>query len=392
MKIISWFINIFTFNKKGKLKKIKQIAEQSDAESGTSVTVAAEMRKQFERDPHDIIIQKSQDHLNDLKIYVNYFSDEELLNKVYVQSKVIHDVFAENKELNYKSLEQFHTYYTTHLIDVLKQLKKKYDEKNLITRSKIKALKEIIAKSEEKLRKMSVDNKKLSNDKFKYGSFMTLLLTSIYNCIVKNFEDFRFKTKTQFQKLTFSATHGLDFAWELPHQLFKQITELVTDNDTDEKGNKKGSPYRYNGYLIERQLLGRLNREHYHVVFVGAFRMENQSDFFELFKISDTQNYFLIQPEYGLIKSVDINLLQPFMIDRKTKFGQLQEDIAENENQIRDLNFQMKENPIFTQDIKNTLNKYIETISKQELMTDFLQVDQHRKNLEAIMNLERLVI
>lgn len=391
MKIFNWFINIFTFGRKGKLKKVKQLTE-THVDPSTGETLVGAMQVQFQRDPHELIMQKSQEHLNDIKIYVNYFSEEELLNKVFIQSQVIHDVFAENKELNYKSLEQFHLYYTSHLLDVLKQLKKKYDEKNLITRSKIKAIKEFVSKNEEKLKKMTVDAKKASNDKYKYASFMTLLLTSIYNCIVKNFEDFRFKSKIQYQKLTFCATYGLDYAWELPHDVFKKVTELLTDDQKDEKGNPVGAPYRYNGYIIERPLLGRINRDHYHVSFLGAFRMDGHADFFELFRISDTENYFIVQAEYGLIRSVDIKLLQQYMVDRMTKIGQVQEDIIYNENQIRDLNFQMKENPVFTAEIKETLNKYIETISKQELMTDFTQVDQHRKNLEAIMNLERLAI
>lgn len=391
MKIFNWFINIFTFGRKGKLKKVKQLTE-THVDPSTGETLVGAMQVQFQRDPHELIMQKSQEHLNDIKIYVNYFSEEELLNKVFIQSQVIHDVFAENKELNYKSLEQFHLYYTSHLLDVLKQLKKKYDEKNLITRSKIKAIKEFVSKNEEKLKKMTVDAKKASNDKYKYASFMTLLLTSIYNCIVKNFEDFRFKSKIQYQKLTFCATYGLDYAWELPHDVFKKVTELLTDDQKDEKGNPVGAPYRYNGYIIERPLLGRINRDHYHVSFLGAFRMDGHADFFELFRISDTENYFIVQAEYGLIRSVDIKLLQQYMVDRMTKIGQVQEDIIDNENQIRDLNFQMKENPVFTPEIKETLNKYIETISKQELMTDFTQVDQHRKNLEAIMNLERLAI
>lgn len=391
MKIFNWFINIFTFGRKGKLKKLKQLTE-TQIDPSTGETLVSAMQVQFERDPHELIMQKSQEHLNDIKIYVNYFSEEELLNKVFIQTQVIHDVFAENKELNYKSLEQFHLYYTTHLLDVLKQLKKKYDEKNLITRSKIKAVKEFITKSEEKLKKMTVDSKKASNDKYKYASFMTELLTSIYNCIVKNFEDFRFKSKLQYQKFTFCATYGLDYAWEIPHDLFKKITELLTDDQKDDKGKPIGAPYRYNGYIIERPLLGRINRDHYHVAFLGAFRMDGQPDFFELFRISDTEHYFIVHAEYGLIRSVDIKLLQQYMVERMTKIGQVQEDITDNEKQIRDLNFQMKENPAFTSEIKETLNIYIDTISKQELMTDFSQVDQHRKNLEAILKLERLAI
>ena len=392
MKIINWFINIFTFGKKGKLKKLKQISEQdrANAEAANTGLVDA-MKVQFERDPHEIVMNKSQQHINDLKIYVNYFSEEDLLNKVFVQTQIIHDVFAENKELNYKSLEQFHLYYTTHLIEVLKQLKKKYDEKNLITRSKIKALKEVISKTEDKLKKITKDAKS-ANEKYKYASFMTLLLTSIYNCIVNNFEDFRFKSKIQYQKLTYGANFGLEYAWEIPLSVFKNVTEMLTDDAVDEKGIKTGSPYRYMGYTIERKLLGRLNREHYHVTFIGVFKLDGQSDFFELFQISDTEHYFIVHPEYGLMRTVNMELLKQYMAERTTKVGQLQEDIIDNENRIRTLTYEMKENPVFSNEINDTLNKYIETISKQELMTSFHEVDQHRKNLEAIMQLERLVI
>jgi hypothetical protein len=387
MGIVNWFINIFSFGKKGK-KKVKAIVSNSQQEQESMM---ASVAQQMQRDPHEMVMDLSQKHLNDLKIYVNYFSEEDLMEKVHTQTQVIHEVFNENKDLNYKQLEQFHMYYTDHLLEVLKNLKKKYDEKNLVFKSQIKALKEIVSKHQEKETKINVDNKKANNNKAQYASFITLCLTSIYNCIVTKFDDFRFKSKDQLLKLTYTYKYGLDFAWEVPMTIFEKVTELLTDEMTDSKGQKLGAPYKYNGYTIERNLLGRLNRHHYHVTFIGTFRLEGQEDYFELFQISDTEDYFIIHVEFGLLRFVDINVLSEFMKDRNTKLGQIVNTISENEDQIRDLTFKMKDTPRFTGEIKEMMNKYIETISKQELITDFSTVDHHRRNLEAIMELERMV-
>lgn len=80
-----------------------------------------------ETDPYIVILSDSNKRIDKLKIYKNYFNHI-LLDKIIMQSETVHNIFESNKELKYNKLEQFHYYYTDHLIELLDKIKSNKEE------------------------------------------------------------------------------------------------------------------------------------------------------------------------------------------------------------------------------------------------------------------------
>src|SRR3972149_8386142 len=132
MSVFTWIINIF----KKKKKDTISIEMNMDA--------ASLVQQHVQQSPTDIILQDSQDRINKLKIYGNYF-DNMILTNILNQTEVVHDVFLNNKELSFKKLEQYHYYYTDHLIELLQKLKTSKDENFAIINTQIKSIENKIA-------------------------------------------------------------------------------------------------------------------------------------------------------------------------------------------------------------------------------------------------------
>ena len=125
--MFTWIINIF----KGKKNRLKEqivisssdgtstaIISKHGVQNGTVNEITPEERNEIHRKK---VIKESTDKLNKLKIYVNYF-DFPYITSIYNQSLIIHDIFNSNKELNINKLDQFHMYYTDHLLELLQKI------------------------------------------------------------------------------------------------------------------------------------------------------------------------------------------------------------------------------------------------------------------------------
>lgn len=367
MVFFTWIVNIF--KKKSKVTIEQQIHDNEDKDTPTT---------KVQKDPFDIVINDSVNILADLKIFVNYFGDD-LLDKIHQQTNIVHDVFSGNRDLNYKKLEQFHYYYTAHLLELLRKLKKKKDEKHLVLNSQIKAVKDNYTKNKTKHQSIITNSvKKVDNNKAKYAEYISLQLTAIYNCLVSNLSDFRYKTKYNLH--TFVNEYGIDLAWNINSALFQQLTEFDKTNQ-----------YVYQEYTIERKLLGKLQKNLFKIQFIGVVKLDTQTDVFELYKIAETDDYFIFIHDTGIFKFINFDLLKPQCIDSNTRYGRLGTDLLDQENKLKQLQFKVKENTDASE-IHDVLEKYLATINGVELLDDFSKIDVERQNLQSILDLTRLEV
>lgn len=217
MIVWTWIIKLFKKN----VNK-KQLTSESDTDLKVNV------QQQIETDPYKIILADSSKRVNKMKVYTNFF-DNRYITDIQNQTEIIHDVFAANKNLAYKKLEQFHYYYTDNLVELLAKLKKSKEENMGVLTSQLKSIdnKINIRKKESKeISQSSVKN--LANNKIRYAQNMSLQITSIYNCMVDNFDDFRFKKKALFE--TYTKKFGTNLGWSLPSELFLSLIDYNPDN------------------------------------------------------------------------------------------------------------------------------------------------------------------
>lgn len=365
--MFTWIINIFRRNKKDTVT----LELQQEGNMAQSVT------QQIQQDPSVTILRESQTRINKLKVYANYF-DNRTLTDILNQSEVIHDVFENNKELSFKKLEQYHYYYTDHLLELLQKLKTSKDENIAIIASQVKSLENKIANGKKKSNQiLQGDIKKLNNDKSQYAQVMSLQLASIYNCMVDNFNDFRFKKRNALT--TYTAKNGTELAWSLPSELFLSLTDYKSENQ-----------YTWEDYHIERKLMGRLQKHLFLIDFVGVCYSGDSN--FEIFKFSDNDDYFIYIHAQGIFKFLEYRRIQDLCTTDNTKYGELCREVDEFEDKKVEIQSRLTEIKKVDSKVAATLKEYLKKIEDIELINTITEVDVERQNLQSILELTRIEI
>lgn len=364
--MFKWIINIF----KGTKKDTVSIDMEVDGTMSQSIT------KQIQTDPNEMVLKDSQDRINKLKVFANYF-DNRTLTDILNQTEVIHDVFANNKELSFKKLEQYHYYYTEHLIEMLQKLKMSKDENISVIASQVKSLNNKINNGKKKCEQIANGSSIKSNENAKYAQYMSLQLASIYNCMVDNFNDFRFKKRGSLT--TFTAKFGTDFAWSLPSDLFISLTDYNSANQ-----------YVWEDYHIERKLMGRIQKNLFHIEFIGICYSGDSN--FEIFKISDTDDYFMYIHAQGIFKFLEYRKIQDLCNKDNTKYGELMREIDAFEDKKVEIQSRLTEIKKVDSKVSETLKEYLKKIEDIELINTISEVDVERKNLQSILELTRIEI
>jgi len=367
MKAFTWIINIF------RKKKTDTVTLQLQEDGTMSSTIT----QQIKQDPAEIVLKESQDRINKMKIYARYF-DNRVLTDILNQTEVVHDVFVDNRELSYNKLEQYHYYYTDHLVELLQKLKTSKDENNGVITSQVKSLENKIANGKKRSLQILHENiKALNNDKAQYAQYMSLQLASIYNCMVDNFNDFRYKKRVALT--TYTAKNGTDLSWPLPSELFLQLTDYKSENQ-----------YQWEDYHIERKLMGRLQKNLFLIDFVGTCL--SGDTYFEVFKISDSEDYFIYTHDQGIFKFLDFRKIQDLCTTDNTTYGELNREIAEFEDKKVEIKSRLTEIKKIDSKVTETLKEYLKKIENIELMNTISEVDVERRNLQSILELTRLEV
>jgi len=373
--MITWIINIFKGKKKTKLVSSTVISNtndnNTDGNGESDISMKNSIIEQTKRDPYNLVINDSKNRLANLKIYVNFFNDN-ILGTIYNHTKLIHDIFDNNKELKYNKLEQYHYMYTDHLIDLLSKTKKTSDENYYICNSQL----ESYNKTSENLKLLLVP-KTDQNEKLRYSRYISLQLSTIYNCLLDNFDDFRFvsvRNLVCFSKIT----NDLKF-YNIPEEIYEDLCIFEIEKN-----------YTYKEYYIDRLLLGKLKKNLFNIDFVDVFSYSKHK--VELFKLTDTDVHFIYLPSINIFKIVDIQILKKYISDNNTKCGNAKLELQTIVAKINQLNNQKDNIKNFDDKTMDILKKYLTKIEEIELNDNIAEVDLERRNLESMLELTRLDI
>lgn len=367
--MFKWIINIFKFK--------KETTVNNTVVSNTTYDVATYGVSNQQPDAYTLIINESTKKLNLLKIYVNYFFYRPLTD-IYNQTKTIHNIFENNKDLKYNKLKQVHYMYTDNLLELLKNYKKSCDENEGILTSQIESSIANLDQITKDLKNIQKQITSLDNDKKKYSNYMSLQLNIMYNCLVDKFDDFRF---TELHRLSvFSLKNDyLKLAYKIPKDLFNSLIEYDLSTNMF---------YEYRMYFIERQLMGKLNKNIFNIEFICMFK--EGANILELFKIKDTDTYFIFSVHTGLYKIVAYDLVKNYMSDINTELGSLIADGELYELKITKLNNQKENINVMSDEVKKTLDEYLHKINEYDFLNNLQEIDTDRLNLEAVLKMSRL--
>lgn len=304
-----------------------------------------------------IIMSQSKRRLTKLKLLSNFFENVDIIS-IYIKTDIIHNLFNENKALDYSKLELFHLQYTDSLIELLTKIKKKKENNLLAVINEININNQYISTFEER----KVDSFEM--DRKMYSGIFSKHLKNLYKDL----------TEDQF---TLNWNDVLYF-----HKRYATEFYRIEVDESKLKFHLVPS-YQYRDYSIERKLLGKLNIQNFKVRFMCGYRIDRNE--YELFKIFQSDEHFIFNIEEKKLYLIDDELAylntsenesnQILIINQlKKKNEELEESIDERKRALPD-------------DVESVLKDYLRNLESVDIMSKIFDVNEETNILRAMLNL-----
>jgi len=251
------------------------------------------------------IIKKSSAEINRLQL-LSVFFDDEVLYKIYLRSQVIHQLFANNEELEAEKLDLFHLQFTDSVIELLKKIKKS-NEKN------VSLIYDEIDLNEELIDRMAgalVDQKSFQLDKQRQSLKVNLSLRKLFSVLSELSADFPFSKNIN----VFSSKYANDFYFDLTTD---QFSRLINFQDKQVYTNVYAT--------IEKKLMGKLCKYDFKTEFYIG--LKSGELVIEVYKFLDTDSYFLFFPSRNLFLFCDLTILND--LDTTTNLSERERIVQE---------------------------------------------------------------
>lgn len=311
------------------------------------------------------LISESARRLRVLKTLSNFFNHKDLF-AVYIRTKVIHNLFESNRNLDINKLELFHVQYTTSLIELFLKLKKSKEQQYLLVNDEIYINDDLIKKLEKE-----TDSDNFGTEAKQHSLAMSAKLKEIYTMLETG------NSPTNFgwgDVMVFSARKGQEYFRALPGgDAFLQLTDV--------DGKKT---YQSDHALIEKKLIGKLQKLNFRVKFTCGLRFENE--YVEVFDFVDSNEQFIF-----------INSIKTFyLLDEQMAKGL---DLSKNSsgktliiNDLRAKNELLQEKLLtiktsLPKDVEEVLASYLAKISGVDFLEELQNVDEQTNILRAMLNI-----
>lgn len=309
------------------------------------------------------ILKNSKKRLQKLKLLSKFFDKVDLIN-IIIKTELIQSYFDTTSKngLDINKLELFHLQYTDSLIALLEKIKKQKEANILAIYKEIDANEDYI----ESYAAANANVKNFALDKKYQNSLMSDYLRAFYYNLTDNRVDLKINSIRSLSN---------DYAMEYYRKTSK-IEFLLSLPDT--------KYYEYENVDMERKLVGKLNATNFKVRFVCGYNVDNQM--FELYKIAGTEEDFIwnLQTNEFYFLASDIEKLldtSPNVSNNKNIIDDLLNRNKELEGKVESIKTELPD------DIIELLKKYRETLEKQEIINQVINVDEEMSILNSMLNL-----
>ncbi|WP_294324038.1 hypothetical protein [uncultured Chryseobacterium sp.] len=304
------------------------------------------------------IMSQSKRRLTKLKLLANFFENVDIIS-IYIKTDIIHNLFQENKGLDYSKLELFHLQFTDSLIELLTKIKRQKENDMLAVINEMEVNNKYISGFEEKQADGFETNRKM------YSGIFSDHLKNLYNDLTE--DKFRLN-------------------WDKVMYFHKKYAAEFYRQDVDEELLKSGNfpAYQYKEYRIERKLLGRLNIQNFKVRFVCGYAISVNE--YELFRIFQSDDYFIFDIEGQKMYLIEAKKLEkldtsPNESNRGTIVYQLK---RKNEQLEETMNERKK---ILPEQVMNVLKDYLKNLENTDIMSKMFDINEETNILRAMLNL-----
>lgn len=303
------------------------------------------------------IMSQSKRRLTKLKLLANFFENVDIIS-IYIKTDIIHNLFNENKTLDYQKLELFHLQYTDSVIELLTKIKKKKENDLLAVINEININNQYISTFEEK----KVDSFEI--DRKMYSGIFSKHLKNLYKDLTEDRFTLNWNDVLYFHK--------------------KYATEFYrTEADESKLKFHVVASYQYQDYSIERKLLGKLNIQNFKVRFMCGYRIDRNE--YELFKIFQSDEHFIFNIEEKRLYLIDDELAY-------LNFSENESNQIVIINQLKRKNEELKESigerkRTLPEDVESVLKDYLRNLENVDIMSKIFDVNEETNILRAMLNL-----
>lgn len=299
-----------------------------------------------------------------VKTLSNFFNHKDLF-AVYIRTKVIHKLFESNRNLDINKLDLFHVQYTSSLIDLFQRLKKAKEQQYLLVNDEIYINEDLAQKLEKE-----ASGCNFTAEARKHSTQMADKLRQLYSILAEGGT-----TPIAWgDVMLFSARLGQEFYREIDDG--GKFLSL-----TDTEGKKT---YRNEYAVIEKKLLGKLNKQGFRIKFACGLRYENE--YVEVFDFVDSNEkfvfinsikaFFLLDEQMAEGLDLSKNLSNKAMIIQGLKF---------KTDLLRDRLSTIKTS--LPDNVEEVLASYLEKISGVDFLEELQNVDEQTNILRAMLNI-----
>ncbi len=309
------------------------------------------------------ILNKSKRRVVKLKLLSKFFNQASLVS-IAIKTEIIHSLFKENvnNDFDFSKLELFHLQYSDSLIELLDKIKRQKETSILLHLNEIEANEDFIEKySDEENNQYNFET-----DRKFHSANISTFLANYYKKLTDENADWDIKNIQSF-----SEKYAINY--------YRKQANLV-----DIIAEMEPKFYEYKTILVEKKLLGRLNIKLFKARFVCGYINENK--YFELFKIFQSEDFFLwdiSKNQFFLLDSNQLTLLNT----SKNKLQNL--SIGDK---LKQKNIELKNKiDILKKTVPNSvvelLNSYKETLENTEVLNKSFCFDEETNILKAMLNL-----
>lgn len=315
-----------------------------------------------ESDTYKQILTESNKKLSTLKILSNFFNHPDLL-AILIRTKVIHNLFEGNHDLDIHKLDLFHLQYTSSLIDLFQKLKRSKEQKYLLISDEIHINEGFISRLKE-----DVTVTTFSDEARRHTGLLCAKLEEAYNLLAGTGT----KKIIWTDLLMLSQRRCAEFYRELSLEEFNRLTF------------NQDPTYTHESVVLEKKLAGKLNIQKFKVKFLCGFHYKNEA--VELCEFVNSNDKFIFIPgkkafyllEEIQFRGIDISKNQS---NRKELVDQLSHKNAVLQEKLSTVKTQLKE------DVEKVLESYLAKISGVDFLDDLQNVDEQTNILKAMLNI-----
>lgn len=309
------------------------------------------------------VLGDSEKKLLVVKMLSNFFNHKDLF-AVYIRTRVIHNLFESNKNLDINKLELFHVQYTSSLIDLFQKLKKAKEQQYLLVSDEIYINDDLVKKLEKE-----AEGRNFTAETRKQAQEVSGKLKELYTLLSDN----KHELISWGDIMMLSTRMGQEFYRETTVEEFKKIT-----------AGKDRKIYENNNAVIERKLMGRLNIFNFRIKF--ACGLACNSEYAEVYEFVDSNDRFVF---------VNNSKAFYFLDDEVAKTINLSKNLSNKSSIVMNLKLkteQLKEKMAniktsMPKDVENVLAAYLEKISGVDFLEELQNVDEQTNILRAMLNI-----